>query len=231
MWLIRRILDIRHVFIGLAAAAAAVWIVQPYELRVPDYLPAPLDQYEPQLWNAEAKIRQNLGLSPRPVRPYTPQERVELGELLFARLFKARSEFNAIRDAGTEVVRKELYKGSEHLRKDRPPDLNLTDILRARLSPELWDAWRANLYFQALDGAYKEFTVLAKRTNRTREQEDQMWSLVESCGADLQIPYDETSKRFDLDAQLPKTAPEVRVQMIKEAYRILTGKSWESVSR
>jgi hypothetical protein len=76
MWIIHRILDIRHVVIGLAAAGAAVWIVQPYELRLPERFPLFLAPYEESIRDVDWMVRRQF----RPRRQTPPSHALDRSE-------------------------------------------------------------------------------------------------------------------------------------------------------
>src|SRR5262245_13540493 len=98
MRILRRVLDIRHTLIGLLAAAAAVWIVRPYELRMPDPLHSLFDGLEANVrqtdWNIAHLFRPQPG-----ELPYTATERAELGKDFFRRIQAVFDAYHGISGA------------------------------------------------------------------------------------------------------------------------------------
>ncbi len=80
----------------------------------------------------------------------------------------------------------------------------------------------------ALKQEHEELLYQDEQPLRRQKIEAEVDQIIEKLGkAGLGIPYDKTSRHFDLDpGHLPRTSPEVSLLWALQYYQLLTGKDW-----
>lgn len=159
---------------------------------------------------------------------HTPTGRLRLGRILFQRL-GVLDHLTPLQDELVDRFHKKMQAAA------RTNTGVTSEPVRDRLWPELaqwWDRDRNQIVIpppSERQRAMQRFLQLTDKA-RTAHEDEELWKLVVTCGRDwLRIPFDSATERFDLNAELPVTAPETAWHYSRQMYWILFGREWEVI--